>query len=900
MNPGTLIPMNASPPSQLIEPAHPSVWSGEPGTAFRPHRPLLVSYWHVLVRHKGIILFSLLVALFLDTVATLKMTRLYEAVGRIAVTRENSDVLGLKETTASAGDFWDYTVALETHVKLLQGDMLALQVIKELGLDSNPYFAGRKPSRTAGPKGSVPPSNLPGPSTSEEAALLEAFHRALTVTVLPRTQIIEIRFLSPDPRTAAQVVNALANAYIERNFQTKYESTMQASNWLSKQLADLETKVELSQEKMVRYQRENGIVAVDDKQNIVTAQLEQLNRELTAAEGDRIQKQANHVLVQAGSAELASKVDPTSLIVKLRGQQVELQNQYAQITTRFDSSYPRVRELSNQLGQINEAIQAEIARLAERSKNEYLAAADREKKLRAVLEAQKQEQNRMNESAIQFTILKHDADSNRQLYEGLLQKLKEAGITAGLKSNDTSIAGVARVPAKPVRPDIPRNIALGLLFGVVSGVALAFTLESLDNTVRTLDQVQTISALPCLGFIPAMDAKLNGNERHPLPGLASPRQDQEAGVELITLSQPQSEIAEAFRAFRTSLLLSSAGTPPQMILFTSAVPKEGKTTASINCAVVLAQKGERVLLIDADLRQPSVHQRLRIAATPGLSELLNGGAGTKGVIVRAPQLCNLFVLAAGAASSQPAELLGSQAMKSFLAKCRKQFDHIIIDSPPVLAVTDAALLSVEADAVILVARSEVTPKEALLRARDVLLGVNSRLSGVLLNAVNLRSPDLYGYSYSYEYGYPGRRGSDQQGKSADNGNQATDPELLSDPKCSHCHTTVPVIAKFCAGCGHVVMSGEPARGPALSTGTVLWSEAISRLTQQLTFPRASDPPVPQTGPVHCLNCGALLRAAVASCPECGRPVLCRVRCQGCNSELEEGARFCIECGTKAA
>ncbi|HTC57747.1 MAG TPA: polysaccharide biosynthesis tyrosine autokinase, partial [Candidatus Sulfotelmatobacter sp.] len=324
------------------------------------------------------------------------------------------------------------------------------------------------------------------------------------------------------------------------------------------------------------------------------------------------------------------------------------------------------------------------------------------------------------------------------------EKLKEAGVSAGLKSNNFRIVDSARPPTAPVEPNVPRNLAFAIVLGLTSGIGLAFLLEALDNTVRTTEQAHLISGLASLGMIPlgSRSAREGPNPKRLV--IATSKE----AVELVTQVRPQSQMAESYRALRTSLLLSNLGAPPKVIMVTSALPQEGKTTTSINCAVVLAQKGVRVLLIDADLRRPSIHKTLGMGPHSGLSNVLTGSTTLEEAITRTAVLPNLFVLAAGTPPPNPAELLASANMKDILAKLSQEYDHIVIDTPPSLSVTDAVVLSPRADAVVLVIRSGQTSKQALRRARDILMQVNAKVVGVLLNAVDLRSPDYY---YYYEY-----------------------------------------------------------------------------------------------------------------------------------------------------
>lgn len=703
-------------------------------------------YWRVLVKRRAIVFCCLVVILTLVAIATFKMTPVYQATGRIAINKLDPGVLGFKD--AGQGDDYDDPSELDTQVRILQSDSLALQVIKQLNLDKDSGFA---PGESAGN-----PENLTSDSlhidSARTTALLSGFRGGLRVTRIPNTRILQVDYLSADPKLAANIVNALESTFIEQNFKTKFESTMQASDWLSKQLLDLQMKVETAQEKLVQYQKDHGILGVDEKQNIVTDKLDQLNKDLTSAETDRMQKESLYRLTLSGNPELISSVSTgsasgqQSLLDKLRAQQADLKIQYARANGQFGPAYPEVVKLNDQLKQVDAEIQIEIKKIGAGVKNQYLAAVARENMLRQALEAQKQEQNKLNESAIEYSTLKRDVETSRQLYEGLLQKLKEAGVTAGLRTNNIRIVDAARVPPAPTEPNVPRNLGFGFLLGLSSGVGLAFLLEGLDSTVRTTEQAQIIAALPSLGIIPLSVKPTHAELRKQLP--AAIVGDGRSPVELITQARPQSQVAESYRALRTTLLLSSLGAPPKCILVTSALPQEGKTTTSINSAIVLAQKGARVLLIDGDLRRPGVAKSLGMSGRVGLSNVLSRTTTLDEAITRSPLLPSLFVLPAGTPPTNPAELMASNEMKQVLNELREKFDHIVIDTPPALSVTDAVVLSPTVDSVILVIRSGQTTKQALRRARDLLMQVNARVTGVLLNAVDLRSPEYY---YYYEY-----------------------------------------------------------------------------------------------------------------------------------------------------
>src|SRR5579871_3252954 len=752
MESGPLIPAN----NPLVREVQPMAGFevGRP-TIYPPqlpaHESALGEYVRVLIKRKWLILACLGTIFSVVAIASLRMTPVYEAGGTIEINKPDAS-LNFQNSATFSLDYFDPT-ELETELKILQSDLLAMQVIRELNLDRRPEYAGQAPP---------PPSSsldlAPDPLQADPTralAMVGGFKSALRVSLSPNTRIIEVHYRSPDPQMAANVVNSLMQTYVENNFKARFESTMQASDWLSKQLVDLQMKVETSQEKLVRYQKEHEILGADEKQNITMEKLDELNKELTAAESERMDKEGAYRLVESGDAEaIASSLNAaedsgggqsnTALLGMLRSKEADLKIQAAELNTQFGPSYPKLSILNNQLKEVDSQIQGEMKKIVSKVRGQYSAALQRESMLREALDKQKQEANKLNESAIEYTLLKRDVDTNRELYEGLLQKLKEAGVAAGLKSNNFRIVDGARPPTAPIEPNIPRNLLFAAVLGLVSGVGLAFLLEGLDNTVRTTEQAQLISGVASLGMIP-LGSK--SSREGPNPKRLVIASSKEA-VELVTQVRPQSQMAESYRALRTSLLLSNIGAPPKVIMVTSALPQEGKTTTSINTAVVLAQKGVRVLLIDADLRRPSIHKTLGMGPHSGLSNVLTGSTTVEQAITSSPILPNLFVLPSGTPPPNPAELLASANMRDLLNQLREQYDHVVIDTPPSLSVTDAVVLSPRADAVVLVIRSAQTTKQALRRSRDVLMQVNAKVVGVLLNAVDLSSPDYY---YYYEY-----------------------------------------------------------------------------------------------------------------------------------------------------
>jgi capsular exopolysaccharide synthesis family protein len=401
-----------------------------------------------------------------------------------------------------------------------------------------------------------------------------------------------------------------------------------------------------------------------------------------------------------------------------------------------------VKALSAQIAEIDRQIGEEQTRLLSQAHEAYVAANDNEQQVRGALEVEKEEAYRLRDALVEYTLRQRDFESNRTLYEGLSQRLRTASIEAGLESTEIDIIDNA-VP--PVAPTLQARSSMMIVDGVLMltlGLVVAFVLESLDTGIRTVAQIESISGLPSLALIPRI--------RRTAAELAAQTPVQR---NLGVVGAPMSQFAEAFRALRTSLLLSVAGREPQVILLTSATPGEGKTTVAMNLACVLAQRDVRVLLIDADLRRPTVHHRFNINGKVGLSSVLTGSVTIDQAIQRVTEIPKLDILVSGPVPPFPTEMLASDAMKRLIAECRGVYTHIVLDSPPLLSITDSVVLAHDADAVVLVVRQGKSNKHAVRRARDLLLRAGTRITGTALNAVDLNSPEYYAY-----YGYSGYSG----------------------------------------------------------------------------------------------------------------------------------------------
>lgn len=733
-----------------------------------PKEPHLLDYLIILKKHQWLILSFLLTVVTVVTIATFKMKPVYIAAARVEVDRESQNLQPFPDS-GGYDEAMDLDAYTETQTKILDSETLALQTIKSLDLARYPEFGGN-------PNAVIMPTSGGG---VQRPAILGAFLGGLSIRRIPNSRLIEVSFEAEDPQLAARIVNGHLQNFIEANFRSRYDATTQASNWLSAELEELRMKVQESEDARIAYERENQIWTVDQKQDITSEKLADINKALTDAQTDLVQKQAVYQIAKSGDVDQLPDVRNSAYVSELMKRKEDLEEQYEEATAQFGPNFPRVQRLERQKKDVEDALGRAEERIIASIEADYKTARERVDLLTVSLQKQKGEADDKAEKLIQYQILVHDAESNKQLYDGLLQKLKEAGITAGLKSSNIRIVDPALVPTYPARPQKARNILLAFLVGLVGGVGLAFLREYLDNTVKSPDDVERLAGLPSLAVVPSVPS-LNGH------GSASPGkllgegqpggEDQEdSRVEIVSFSKPKSQVSEAFRALRTSLLLSQADHPPQVILVTSALPREGKTTSAVNLAVTFAQLGDRTLIIDSDLRKPGIRRALGLSMGRelGLSSYLAGVASLDDVIIPHPQIENLAALTTGPIPPSPADLLSSHRMRDAISYLRQKYKFIVIDSPPVMAATDAVIISALTDGVLLVVRSGETPKEAFTRTRDLLHAVKCRLLGVVLNAVDSSAPDYYYsyryYPYAYGYGYGEDAGKTSQFPSGSRG-----------------------------------------------------------------------------------------------------------------------------------
>jgi len=734
MDPKNSIERSSGPVTLVAEPA--SWRSSAPPPIADPLASALNAreYLRVLYKHRWMILAVIAVMVTVVTVATFRMVPVYEASSRLEINGEMPDLTSLRDLFTIMPTDEEF---LQTQVRILQSDDLAMQTVRALRLHDRPEFAVRaKNAQSAAPFSPI-----------EEVQLIGAFKAGLNVQLIRQSRLVELKYSSADPKLAADIVNAHADTYIETNFRKKYESTVQASDWMAGQLKELRLKMEKTHEALVDYEKKNQIFAVSDGQNVTMQKLSELSRELTLAQSDRYTRESQWRLVQSRRLDDLPAVAQNAFIQTMQQRQAELNDQMAEMRSTFGPKYPKVQQVERQLEELQRQLDAEKQKVANRIESEYQGAVQRENLLRGAVEGQKNEANVMNARLVEYNLLKREYETNQQLYENLLQRLKEAGISAGLRSNNVHVVDRARPPLEPVRPRKMLNISVSLMVGILLGCVLALFNEYLDNSVKTPEEVEQLVSLPALGIIPSV-ASVNGRSaQRVLPG-----PDSKASTsDLATIVHPQSVVSEAYRALRTSILLSTSKHPPQVILITSGQPREGKTTTALNLAITLAQRGDRVVLIDSDLRRPRVHRAFQMTNQVGLSSYLAGAATIDQIVKPVSRLPNLFVITAGPTPPNPAELLSSEPVNALFDELRRQFDFVVLDSPPAITVADAMILAAHADGVIIVAHGGVTTRDSLRHARKLLSAANARMLGVVLNNVDMRSAD-YKYYYSYYYG----------------------------------------------------------------------------------------------------------------------------------------------------
>ncbi len=749
------------PVERAPEPAaERQAYDGYPAQAPALPEPGLHDYLRVLYRFRWIALIAFLVTVFSTAVATFTMTPVYEATVKLLIEAESPKVVTFQDVIQEAQQRQDY---YQTQYDLLKSRSLARRTLDSLNLWNHPQFAGHlsavaagssRPERSFGLRrllgGAVSavaglfssrekPAELPAAGeTAAQAKAIDVFLEDLTVSPVRNSRIVDVKFRSPDPVLAARVANAHARNYIEQNLEYRFLASKEATDWLAQRLTEQRRQLEASEAALQRYREQNDAVSLEDRQNIVVQKLADLNAAVTRAKTERLEKEALYNQLRALQTDRSAldtfpAILSNPFIQELKGQLAELQREEAQLGEKLGDRHPDMIRVRTAIQTAEAKLEGEIAKVVQSVRNEYLAALAQERSLAEALEAQKREALQLNRKAIDYGVLQRDVESNRQIYESLLQRAKETGVAGELKASSIRVVDSAEVPRSPTRPRKGLNLLLGAVVGAMLAVGLAFFFEYLDNRVKTPDEIKAYLGLPFLGLVPRVSPKEVRGE-----------------PPLLTNGVPP-PFAEAFRVVRTNVLFSSAEEGSKSLLVTSTGPGEGKTVTASNLAVGLAQAGQRVLLVDADLRRPKVHDLFGHKAEPGLSNLLVGNAKASEA-VRKSSVSGLWVLPAGRIPPNATELLGSPRFKDFLATLRDHFDWVIVDSPPVLVAADAAVVAHAASGVLYVVGAEMPARQAARSALEQLAAARARVVGAVLNRVDLEH-NAYYYSHYYRKEY---------------------------------------------------------------------------------------------------------------------------------------------------
>ncbi len=700
----------------------------------------LRDYWRVILRRRWTIITFFLVVVTTVTISSFLMRPLYKANATIQIDKENPNVLYFKDVYAVERPEQDY---YQTQYKILESHNLVRRVIRTLNLEKNPEFTGEEgksllQSIKEWIKGNI---NKEADVEGINPGLIDRFLGNLDIKPIRGSRLVKIGYASHNPELSAIIVNNLTKSFLDLNIERRFDATQQARDWLEKQLDVMRAKVETSEERLNKYSKENEIIGLDEKQNIVSQRLVELSTALNQATAERINKEALFKESQAQDMDSYPAVINNPLIQKLKNDYSTLEAEYSQLSKVYKPEYPKMARLHEQMKNLKSSIEKETKKIILAIKAEYNAARKREEYLKSALEKQKAETLSLQQRAVQYNILKREVDTNRELYNGLLQRFKEIGVTAGSTMSNIQIIDRADVPKSPYKPKKKLNVILSVIVGLFGGIGLAFFMEYLDNTVKTDEDIERHIRLPFLGLIPHYSTE-GGHKGNPGPALSK---------EVTIVENVKSWKSEAYRNLRTSILFASSGNPPKVIVFTSSRIGEGKTSTTMNTALTLIQTGVRVLLIDGDMRRSRLHTILDINNSKGLSDCLSGQKELEEIVSNS-RFPNLKIITSGQRPPNPSELIGSKKMRDLLNSITPLYDYIIIDSPPLLGLSDAVILSTLADGVIIVIKAGETTREAVQRARKRLADVNAKILGVVLNDVDIMRPD-YRYYYNYYYGY---------------------------------------------------------------------------------------------------------------------------------------------------
>lgn len=700
----------------------------------------LTDYLRVLYKRRWAAITVFTLVMLAVMVYAFTATPIYEAQTRILIESDDPNIVTFSTVIDESQAKADY---YQTQYNILQSRALARQTIDQLRLWSSPLLnrpdswltqVGAAMTRRTEIQDDVPGAD----ETMAQSRVVDEFLRNLEIAPIRNSRLVDINYQLADPALAARIANAMATNYIAQNLEYKFTASRDASSWLADRLAEEKQAVERAEAALQQYRERHDSISPEDRQNIVVQRLADLNSAATRAKTERLQKEAVYQQVRELSATDAAALNTfpailaNAFIQQQKAELASLQRQQAQMAERLGERHPDMLKIQSAITHAQGQIQTEIARIVAAVRTEFEAARAQEEAVTAALATQKSEALAMNRAAIDYSVLERDVESSTQIYNTLLQRTKETSVAGELKSSNIRVVDRAERPERPVAPRALFSLLLALLGGTILGTGTAFFFEYLDSRIKSPEEIDTYLGLPSIGMIPALGKTWQGSDP------------------LITNPVPPN-FAEAFRTLRTNVLFSAATPGCRTIAVTSTGPGEGKTLVASNLAIGFATAGQRVLLLDADMRRPRLHEVLTGPQEPGLSNLLVGDATASDALRKTP-VPDLYVLTAGRIPPNPAELLGSRAFKDLLASVRERFDWIVIDTPPVMAVTDPNIVASMTDGVVFVIGAEMTSYKIARRAIEQLEHARARFAGAVLNNVQIQRHAYY-YSQYYRREY---------------------------------------------------------------------------------------------------------------------------------------------------
>ena len=759
----------------------------------------LRDYWRTIRKRLWLIVG---VAVIVSSIAAIRQARLpdrFTAKARVQVDAETSSpALGAsKGSTYYIDNSYVDPEYFNTQLQILTSPTLLRRVVKNLDLEHNRNFFNQQAQqrstwqtllRMAGLERKTEVTSRPNqvPVTAEDpsqplkskmgtvdepadvarlAPYVSELQDIVEVEPVKRTRLIDIRATHTDPKVATKVANAVSDAFALWNLEVRTKTNSIAGGYLQKRIAELQEQIRNGEEQLVNYAQSHQILSLDATQNTVVERLAGLNKQLLDAENDRSLAEAAYRSSLAPGAAAANAEVSDEQIGDLRAKLADLKQKKVQLLLTDTEESPEVKDVTEQINtlekQLTEARSNASNVVTTNLETKYRQALAREKTLRESFDKQRSETVTQNQAAINYNILKQEIETNKGLLEGLMQRAKENDVSMAGTPNNIHVVDYASEPDSPVGPRRVQSVFIAAILSLAFGVALALFLEYLDDTVKSPEDVERGLRLPALAVIPIAGRtarqRLFAGKQHGMNGNGS-------GPELLLNAEGPTVEAEAYRHLRTSVLLSTPGRAPRTLLVTSSLPSEGKTTTVVNMATVLSQTDATVLVIDADMRRPRLHQVFGIENRAGLSSLLSSEITTNELlsVVNRYRESNIYLLSSGPIPPNPAELLGSEQMRSLVARACADFKYVIIDSPPIASFTDGVLISAIVDGVLLVVQGGKTSRQVVKRTRQMLHEIGAKVIGVVLNKIDLRSQDYYYYHQDYKnYYYAESNGNEQ-------------------------------------------------------------------------------------------------------------------------------------------